>query len=200
MPIFRGYEKDCSYHDRACGAQAGFEAIAGHGWFGGGGPAGRFWLATTNASRGCDAGPKHCCHWAVYEVASIKPNKSDNGLFRMMFEQDGFSAASVTLRMPIRTAYEVNDHQIIGVPIWLNSEKYDIEARMDSSVTDGLQKISEDQRRVEKRRMLQALLADRFKLMLHRETKQLLACTYWSLPRTAPNFRRPNPATLTRRE
>ena len=71
---------------------------------------------------------------------------------------------------------------------------------MDSSVTDGLQKISEDQRRVEKRRMLQALLADRFKLMLHRETKQLLACTYWSLPRTAPNFRRPNPATLTRRE
>ena len=136
----------------------------------------------------------------AYEVASIKPNKSDNGLFRMMFEQDGFSAASVTLRMPIRTAYEVNDHQIIGVPIWLNSEKYDIEARMDSSVTDGLQKISEDQRRVEKRRMLQALLADRFKLMLHRETKQLLACTYWSLPRTAPNFRRPNPATLTRRE
>ena len=136
----------------------------------------------------------------VYEVASIKPNKSDNGLFRMMFEQDGFSAASVTLRMPIRTAYEVNDHQIIGVPIWLNSEKYDIEARMDSSVTDGLQKISEDQRRVEKRRMLQALPADRFKLMLHRETKQLLACTYWSLPRTAPNFRRPNPATLTRRE
>ncbi len=122
--------------------------------------------AATRAQNTAATGP-------VYEVASIKANKSDNGLFRMMFEQDGFSATSVTLRMLIRTAYEVNDNQIFGLPNWLNSEKYDIEARMDSSVTDGLQKISEDQRRVEKRRMLQALLADRFKLMLHRETKQL---------------------------
>jgi uncharacterized protein (TIGR03435 family) len=91
----------------------------------------------------------------------------------MMFEQDGFSATSVTLRMLIRTAYGVEDSQILGAPNWLNSEKYDIEARMDSAVADGLRKISEDQRNVEKRRMLQALLADRFKLMLHRETKQL---------------------------
>jgi len=122
--------------------------------------------AATRAQNTAATGP-------VYEVASIKANKSDNGLFRMMFEQDGFSATSVTLRMLISTAYEVNDNQIFGVPNRLNSEKYDIEAKMDSSVTDGLQKISEDQRRVEKRRMLQALLADRFKLMLHRESKQL---------------------------
>ena len=109
----------------------------------------------------------------VYDVASIKPNNSEIGLFKMMFVQDGFSATSVTLRMLIRTAYGVEDSQIFGVPNWVNSEKYDIEARMDSSVADGLSKVSEDQRRVEKRRMLQALLADRFKLTLHRETKQL---------------------------
>jgi len=53
--------------------------------------------AATRAQNTAATGP-------VYEVASIKPNKSDNGLFRMMFEQDGFSATSVTLRMPIRTA------------------------------------------------------------------------------------------------
>ncbi len=109
----------------------------------------------------------------AYEVASIKRNKSDNGLFRMMFEQNGFSGTSVTLRMLIRTAYGVEDSQIFGAPNWLNSEKYDIEARMDSAVADGLRKISEDQRNVENRRMLQALLADRFKLTLHREAKQL---------------------------
>ncbi len=109
----------------------------------------------------------------VYEVASIKPNKSDNGFFRMMFERNGFSATSVTLRMLIRTAYGIEDSQIFGAPNWLNSEKYDIEARMDSSVADGLRKISDDERNVEKRRMLQALLADRFKLTFHRETKQL---------------------------
>jgi len=110
---------------------------------------------------------------SAYEVGSIKRNKSDNGLFMMMFEQNGFIATNVTLRMLIRAAYGVEDGRIFGEPNWLNSEKYDIEAKMDSSVTDGLQKISEDQRRVEKRRMLQALLADRFKLMLHRESKQL---------------------------
>src|SRR2546430_13669308 len=91
----------------------------------------------------------------------------------MMFEQNGFSATSVTMMMLIRTAYGVNDNQIFGAPNWLNSERYDIEARMDSAVADGLRKLSEDQRNVERRRMLQALLADRFKLTLHRETKQL---------------------------
>jgi uncharacterized protein (TIGR03435 family) len=109
----------------------------------------------------------------VYDVASIKPNNSEIRLFKMMFVQDGFSATSVTLRMLIRTAYGVEDSQIFGAPNWLNSEKYDIEARMDSAVADGLRKLSEDQRNVERRRMLQALLGDRFKLMLHRETKQL---------------------------
>jgi uncharacterized protein (TIGR03435 family) len=109
----------------------------------------------------------------VYDVASIKPNKSDNGLFRIMFEQNGFSATNVTLRMLIRTAYGIEDSQIFGAPNWLNSEKYDIEARTDSAVADGLRKTGEDQRNVERRRMLQALLADRFKLTLHRETKQL---------------------------
>jgi bla regulator protein BlaR1 len=109
----------------------------------------------------------------AYEVVSIKRNKSDSGVFRMMFEKIGFSATSATLRMLIRAAYGVNDSQIFGAPNWLNSEKYDIEARMDSAVADGLRKTSEDQRNVENRRMLQALLADRFKLALHRETKQL---------------------------
>jgi|SRR5208283_1551698 len=109
----------------------------------------------------------------MFKVASITPNKSDNGMFRMMFEPDGFSATSVTLRMLIRTAYGVEDNRISGAPKWLNSERYDIEAKTDSSVADELGKLSEDKRNVERRRMLQALLTDRFKLALHRETKEL---------------------------
>jgi uncharacterized protein (TIGR03435 family) len=109
----------------------------------------------------------------VYDVASIKPNNSEIGLFKMMFVQDGFSATSVTLRMLIRTAYGVEDSQIFGAPNWLNSKKYDVEARMESAVADEFRKMSEDQRYAERRRMLQALLADRFKLTVHHETKQL---------------------------
>jgi uncharacterized protein (TIGR03435 family) len=109
----------------------------------------------------------------AYETVSVKRNQSDNGLFNMMFEQNGFTATNVTLQMVIREAYGVEDSQIFGAPIWLNSEKYDIEASTDSAVTDWLRKISKDQRNVENRRMLQALLADRFKLTLHRQTRQL---------------------------
>ena len=66
----------------------------------------------------------------AYDHASIKADDSENGGFKMMFVQDGFRATSVTLRMLIRTAYGVEDSQIFGAPNWLNSEKYDIEARI----------------------------------------------------------------------
>ena len=84
-----------------------------------------------------------------------------------------FTATGVTLQGLIREAYEVEDNQISGAPAWLDSERYDIEAKADKSVADELQKLSFDQRLVEYRRMLQALLGDRFQLTLHRETKEL---------------------------
>jgi len=108
-----------------------------------------------------------------YEVVSIKPHKSGDELFKMMFEKDGFSAIMVTLRMLIGTAYGVEGSKIIGAPNWLDSEKYDVEARMENSVANRLGEMSEDQLNVERRRMLQALLADRFKLTLYRQTTQL---------------------------
>jgi bla regulator protein BlaR1 len=111
----------------------------------------------------------------VYEVASVKPNKSSNPMMtiRLLTLPDGFSATGVTLQMLIQAAYAVEDNQISAVPNWLSSEKYDIEAKLDESGVDDLQKLSQDQRNAERRRMLQALLADRFKLTLHRETKDL---------------------------
>jgi bla regulator protein BlaR1 len=109
----------------------------------------------------------------VYEVASIKPNKSANNMVRLMFLPDGLSVTNGTLQMLIKDAYRIEDHQISGGPSWLNSEHYDINAKMDSSTADELRKLGEDERMVERQRMLQALLADRFKLTLHRENKEL---------------------------
>jgi len=109
----------------------------------------------------------------VYDVASIKPNKSGTNMVRLMFTPDGLSAANGTLQMLINAAYRVEDNQISGAPNWMNSERYDIDAKMDSSTADELRKLSEDDRREVRQRMLQALLADRFKLTIHRETKEL---------------------------
>jgi bla regulator protein BlaR1 len=109
----------------------------------------------------------------VYEVASIKPNKSGENRVRMMIRPDGLSATGATLDMLIQNAYGVRYFQIAGSPSWSKSERYDIEAKMDGSIVEELRKLSEDQRKIETRRMLQALLADRFQLKLHSDTKEL---------------------------
>ena len=109
----------------------------------------------------------------VYEVASIKRNKSGPGIIKLDFPPNGFTATNVTLDMLVQEAYGVEDVQISGAPSWFKSEWYDVEARVDSSVADRLRKLTEDQRTAEQHPMLQALLADRFKLTLHRESKEL---------------------------
>ena len=108
----------------------------------------------------------------VYEVASIKPDKSGTGMVRISNTPEGFTANNVSVRMLIRVAYGVEENQIQGLNT-LGSENYDVEAKMEKSVADNLQKLDQDQRIEARRHMLQALLADRFKLTIHRETKEL---------------------------
>ena len=108
----------------------------------------------------------------IYEVASIKPDKSGDMRFKVMNTPDGFSADS-TLQMLIRLAYGVEDNQISGAPNWVNSDRYDIEAKMDGATADEVRKLSGEQNQSTREHMLQALLVDRFKLTLHRETREL---------------------------
>jgi bla regulator protein BlaR1 len=110
-----------------------------------------------------------------FEAASIKPHKSSGAveMSRLLFTPYGFSVTNVTLQTLIRDVYQVQASQIAGAPNWLNSETYDVEARMDKSVAEELRKVDPMQSLPERQRMLQALLADRCKLTLHRETKDL---------------------------
>jgi uncharacterized protein (TIGR03435 family) len=112
----------------------------------------------------------------VYEAISIKsisikPNESADRVASMGFTADRFTATNVTLQTLIKAAYKVDDNQISEAPSWLSTEKFDIGAKWDKSVVDALQELNENQLVVERRRMLQELLADRFKLSLHREFK-----------------------------
>jgi uncharacterized protein (TIGR03435 family) len=59
-------------------------------------------------------------------------------------------------------AYGVRDFQVSGAPEWLKQELFDIDARAAHPSTEGQMK-----------EMVQALLADRFKLKLHRATKAI---------------------------
>jgi bla regulator protein BlaR1 len=110
-----------------------------------------------------------------FEAASIKSHKSGGAveMSKLLFTPYGLSATNVTLQTLIRDVYRVQESQISGAPNWLNSDRYDIEARMEKSVAEELRKLDPMQSLPARQRMLQALLADRFKLTLHRETKDL---------------------------
>ncbi|MGB6943658.1 MAG: TIGR03435 family protein [Bryobacteraceae bacterium] len=103
----------------------------------------------------------------AFEVASIRPaDPSGRGQFQLLPGGTVIMRA-VTLRLLIQQSYDVRDFQISGGPAWMGSERYDITAKPGNT---GDQRASSlDQMRLR----LQALLADRFQLKLHRETKEL---------------------------
>jgi uncharacterized protein (TIGR03435 family) len=106
----------------------------------------------------------------MFEVASIKPNKSGppngTGTSPTAFLPGGrFTATNTTLADIITQAYIARRIQMQGGPDRIDSERFDIVAKADPA--DG--EVTQAQRLP----MLQALLEDRFKLALHRETKDL---------------------------
>jgi uncharacterized protein (TIGR03435 family) len=98
-----------------------------------------------------------------FEVASIKAAVS-TGL-RIDFLPGGrFSAKSITVNMLLRNAYGLENYKIIGGPGWADSAGFDIEAKADADAGE----VSHEQ----VLKMIQALLVDRFQLVVHRETRQ----------------------------
>jgi uncharacterized protein (TIGR03435 family) len=110
----------------------------------------------------------------IYAVAAIRPVQGGDGTQRVTFTYtpDGMIAKNMTLQLLIRTAYGVYDSQIVGAPNWLDATEYDIEAKMDDSEAEKLQKLGVAETKLERQRMLQALLADRFKLIVHHESRE----------------------------
>jgi uncharacterized protein (TIGR03435 family) len=86
-----------------------------------------------------------------------------------------------TLRNLIKVAYNVQDFQLLGGPAWINSERYDIDARAQGNPP--LADVAGA--------MIQTLLEDRFRLAIHSEKKEL-PCTYSLPPRAALRFGQPD--------
>lgn len=120
----------------------------------------------------------------TFEVASIKPSDPDSR--RMSFQLapgGGLNAVNVGLKQLIAFAYEVPcgrncDTFISGGPGWIDSLKFDILAKAPPSAeaTADIRRMTMDQRKVfqqQLRQRVQALLAERFQLAIHRETKEV---------------------------
>jgi uncharacterized protein (TIGR03435 family) len=113
-----------------------------------------------------------------YDVASIKRFTPGgplilNGFHPFVETPDGLVVRTATVKMLILRAYGVDAYQMTGGPDWLNSERYDIDAKFDGTTADELQKLSTNDRILARQRMLQTILSERFNLTIHRETKEL---------------------------
>jgi uncharacterized protein (TIGR03435 family) len=99
----------------------------------------------------------------AFEVAFIKPSLDGPGSAAGIFETNGrITAKHVTLKRCVRGAYNVPEPQILGGPKWVDEDRYYIEAKA-AGPAGGHDLML----------MLRTLLAERFKLSLHREQRTI---------------------------
>lgn len=118
--------------------------------------AGIFLLTLAPAVRAQNDPPK-------FEVATIKPAAADaRGMFVQFFPGGRLNMTNMTLKGMIGYAWDLQPFQISGGPAWLDSSRYDVTAKPASSPKQG-----------EIPAMVQALLAEKFQLVVHHGTQEL---------------------------
>jgi uncharacterized protein (TIGR03435 family) len=99
---------------------------------------------------------------ASFEVASVKRNKGGTSAGGPPLQPNGgYRASNVAMKSVIANAYEMRIFHIEGAPAWLSSDRFDIVARGREGTPDRLRPA-----------MLRRLLAERFNLVVHFETKE----------------------------
>lgn len=99
----------------------------------------------------------------AFEAASIRPNTSGHAGWRLEPQPGGrLTGTNVPAAALIRFAYDVPPFQVSGGPDWLDVDRFDIAAKAEGDA-------SLDQKRL----MLRTMLAERFRLTAHTETREL---------------------------
>ena len=100
-----------------------------------------------------------------FDVASVKPNQGTSGTSTWGLLPSGrFVATNSSLRLLIQNAYELSRNRLLGGPGWIDMERFDILGSAPEGTPEARMLT-----------MLQTLLADRFKLVLRREAREMAA-------------------------
>ena len=128
------------------------------------------------------AGLAHAQTQPLFEVASVKPsNPADR---RPLYKVSGgrFTAVNATVKSLIKAAYGIKDFQIAGGPGWMGSDLFDIDAEAEPPVH--MDHFAD---------MLQSLLAERFHMVLQRDTRQMPVYAL-VLGKNGPKFKEATPS------
>ena len=98
---------------------------------------------------------------ARFEVASVKPNNTDADPSMSVPPRGSVATVNVPLQNLIVNAYGIPAFRVLDAPEWIRRERFDISAKIPDEAAPG-QVLS----------MLQSLLEERFKLRVHRETRE----------------------------
>jgi uncharacterized protein (TIGR03435 family) len=108
-----------------------------------------------------------------FDVASVKPNNSGDSRSPSLILPGGrFTATNNSVRSLILNAYSITaESRLQGGPAWIDSARYDIDAKAEDGAIpmDAPNRVNWEKTRL----MLRALLADRFKLSMHTDSKEI---------------------------
>lgn len=99
-----------------------------------------------------------------FEVASIRPAKQDGNHDSDTY-QGRWVTHNLTLKRLIAMAWDVDDSVVAGGPNWIDSDSYDINAKIPADYAQAP--------RDQFLHMIQSLIVDRFQLTIHREPRQI---------------------------
>jgi uncharacterized protein (TIGR03435 family) len=114
----------------------------------------------------------------TFDVASVRESKPDSERgFRVGGGFASPSSSSLDLMNQsisnmLAMAYRLSTYQITGLPDWTGRAMFNVQAKSDSVANEKLAKLTEEQVELEQQHMMQALLADRFNLKAHWETRE----------------------------
>ncbi|HLK66896.1 MAG TPA: TIGR03435 family protein [Bryobacteraceae bacterium] len=100
----------------------------------------------------------------AFEVASVKPAKPGVRGYAIQPVPGGLKVVNASLRMIIAEAWHLYDFQVLGGPKWLDEDRFDIDAKAAGGTQPTKGQLRE---------MLQRLLAERFGVGSHRESRML---------------------------
>jgi uncharacterized protein (TIGR03435 family) len=110
----------------------------------------------------------------AWDVISVKPNHSLDYSGSVRWAPDGIEFRNMTLHSLFMNAFDVrSESQIVGYPAWVNSEHYDIQAKMDAETSAAYHDMKGAESGRQWKLLMRQILEERFGLKFHVEKREL---------------------------